>query len=719
MKKDAARNSIKYKLTMFVTAMLLLQAGLFLGFLAIGGVMDKGKEVAYSSFIETTANRSQYLQAEMKNNWSNIKYYLPTFADKILKSNSEEGFFEDSADDLIKMLTASKASGAFIVLIDNENFDSGLSALYIRDNAPLSNQYSNSDLSYFYGPPDIAKARKITFAQNWSYKLKIDEKNQEALLKTWQNADAQYDISYLAYWSKPFSIIDGESKVITYTLPFYDSKQELRGIIGTEISLSYLSQFLPASEIQTKDSLGYLLAYQAKDEQDIYPVVTTGVLQRRIIDENKPLLLEKVVPDMDFYKLNNHKGTTTIYASLQKINMYYENTPFYDENWYLLAFKEKNSLFSYVQQLNKVFLIAFLMSLLLAIAGSIMASLCVIKPISKLSKQVRDSGGKKKIEPEKTGLYEVDELAKAMAASNNALLESSEKMAQALGLLDESVSFFEYSENDDSLYISNTLQEVFDLTDQYMKEIREDKKLFLEKLALIYSNPEPEEEDVYQLSNEVLRPQMSDRKLRPPMLKWVKIKTIKNKDHILGVAQDVTDNILDKLKIKEERDLDVLTGLYNRGAGERLYRKLIEEGGENIKEAALVMLDLDGLKGINDNYGHNFGDLYIKEAAKRMQIIAKEENTLLFRRSGDEFIFFFYSFSGKDAIREELAFFFDSLHKFPMDFPDGTRKEITISAGLAWYESLNIGYEEIINKADKAMYEAKRNNKGGLIETQA
>lgn len=710
MKKEGSGNSIKYKLTMFVTAMLLLQAALFLTFLILGGVIDRGKEVAYNSFVETTSNRSQYLQAEMKNNWSNIKSYIPTFAEGIVNSESEQEFFEKSIDDLLKMLNASRASGAFIILMDQDyDPDLGLPALYIRDDAPLSSQYSNSDLSFFYGPPDLAKARKITFDQNWACRLKINELNQDALLKAWQNAEAQYDISYLGYWSKPYSITADDGKIITYTLPFFDAEQKLRGIIGTEISLTYLHQYLPANEIQTKDSLGYLLAYQGHDDTGIYPIFTTGALQKRIIYEDQDLLLKDVDPEIGFYQLTNHKGSGTIYASLQKIKMYYENTPFYDENWYLLAFKEKNSLFSYVNQLNKTFSTAFIMSLLLAIAGSVTASLFTIRPISKLSAQVRNNGGRQKIEPEKTGLYEVDELARAMAASNNALLESSAKMAQAIGLLDESVSFFEYSENDDTLYISDLLQVVFDLSDQEMKEIRGDKKLFLKKLSLIYSNPEPEEENVYQLSDEMLRPQM---------LKWVKIKTLKNKDNILGVAQDVTDQILEKKRIKEERDLDVLTGLYNRGAGDRLYRKLIEERGDEIKEAALVMLDLDGFKDINDNYGHNFGDLYIKEAAKRMQMIAREDKTLLFRRSGDEFIFFFYDFPDKDAIRKELAFFFDSLKKFPMDLPDGKRKEITISAGLAWYESRNIGYDEIINKADKAMYEAKRNNKGGLIEAR-
>lgn len=706
MKKEAARNSIRYKLTIFVIAMLLLQAALFLSFLSLGGVIDKGKEIAYKSFIETAANRNQYLQAEMKNNWSNVKMHIPSFADSILHSKSEQDFFSDSIEDLIKLLRASRASGAFIILIDDEASEEALPALYIRDNDPFHQSIAYSDISYVYGPPEIAQDRQIPLDHNWHYKLRLTDENREALLKAWHHAEAQYDINYLGYWSKPFRIGNGNSsnKIITYTLPFFDAQKNLRGIIGTEVSLNYLQEFLPASDIQIKDSLGYLLAYRSHEAGDLEPVLTTGALQRRIIDEDQPLILKEAITDSGLYKLENHKGSGTIYASMQKIGMYFENTPFFDESWYLIALKEKDSLFSYINRLGNVFMIAFVLSLILAMVGSASVGLFITRPITRLAEEVRKKGGRQKIQPEKTGLYEVDELARAMAASSNALLESSAKLSKVIGLLDESASVFEYSENTDDLFVSDSLQEVFRLTDQEMEEAKNNKADFLKGLALIYANPEPEEDFVYQLPSQ------------PPA--WVRIKTIKNNGGILGVAQDVSEEIREKKRIKKERDYDVLTGLYNRGAGDREFRNIVKEREGELKEAALVMLDLDSLKDINDNYGHNFGDAYIKEAANRMRVIGNPENTILSRRSGDEFLLFFYGYPDKDAIRREMDFFFDSLDDFPMDFPDGQKRKIPISAGLAWYESLKIGYEEVINIADKAMYKAKRDNKGSLVEAE-
>ena len=74
----------------------------------------------------------------------------------------------------------------------------------------------------------------------------------------------------------------------------------------------------------------------------------------------------------------------------------------------------------------------------------------------------------------------------------------------------------------------------------------------------------------------------------------------------IGLAEDVTAAVLERKRIEHERDHDILTGLYNRQAFNRVCTALFA-APERMGVAALMMMDLDNLKHINDTYGHDWG----------------------------------------------------------------------------------------------------------------
>lgn len=115
---------------------------------------------------------------------------------------------------------------------------------------------------------------------------------------------------------------------------------------------------------------------------------------------------------------------------------------------------------------------------------------------------------------------------------------------------------------------------------------------------------------------------------------------IGNDNAYTGVIENVTNTIVEKNVIEYERDHDALTGLLNRRAFIRIMNSLFENEINKIKIAALLMLDLDNLKYINDNYGHEIGDNYISKAAETF-VNSTPENTIISRISGDEFLFSF------------------------------------------------------------------------------
>ena len=121
------------------------------------------------------------------------------------------------------------------------------------------------------------------------------------------------------------------------------------------------------------------------------------------------------------------------------------------------------------------------------------------------------------------------------------------------------------------------------------------------------------------------------------------LRLLVNDNAYTGVIENVTNTIVEKNVIEYERDHDALTGLLNRRAFIRIMNSLFENEINKIKIAALLMLDLDNLKYINDNYGHEIGDNYISKAAETF-VNSTPENTIISRISGDEFFVFFYGY---------------------------------------------------------------------------
>ena len=125
-------------------------------------------------------------------------------------------------------------------------------------------------------------------------------------------------------------------------------------------------------------------------------------------------------------------------------------------------------------------------------------------------------------------------------------------------------------------------------------------------------------------------------------------------ERCIGLAEDITNATVEMETIEHERDHDLLTGLINRRAFNRIMNHLFSQGKPVMKTAALIMMDLDDLKYINDTYGHDYGDQYIRCAADCF-ITFTPKSTVVARYSGDEFFLFFYGYDSKEEIRSKIA----------------------------------------------------------------
>lgn len=694
------KKSIIFKLTSFVIIIIIFQALLLVATIVLGGVLSKGRDIAYSSLSDKVNNRKDYLQREMNSRWTNMDSYVSEISKSITKNGSNDIFFNDVAKYLISMLRSTQTTGVFIILNDQNNSGEH-SALYFRDYDPLVNDYNNKDLYCLAGPPELAKEVNIPLDQEWHYTMKLDENNKNFYAKPYEKAYLSTDTKLLGYWSVPFRIFTKDMQVITYSLPLFDKDGKLRGIIGVEISLNYFIKSLPATDLQRKDSLGYLIGYKEKNTDGIKPIIMTGAIQKRMIDSEKEMSLNTISLEKNIYLIGNSNSKDNIYGCVEKIVLYKNNTPFEDEQWYITGMMTEYSLFDYVLKIKNILWISLFFSILIGTIGGYIISYRFTKPIIKLAKQVRESDKSKAIKLEATGLSEVDELSSTIQFANNELLESTVKMSQIIDLVGVPIGAYEYKKERNQVFITDQLKTILAIESEEMENMVYNKALFIDKINKILSNPKVDEEGVYIVSENPY--------------KYVRFKTVTDSSNTIGVVLDVTEEILEKNMIKEERDYDPLTKIYNRKAIQRS----IEEIMLNIKNlgvTAILMFDLDNLKTINDTYGHKWGDIYIKAAVDQLKTIGNDKK-ILGRRSGDEFVLFLYAFSSREELKASIDYFYSNLTNDPLILPDGKIKPITISAGLMWIENSDLTYDELLQYADEALYKAKKYYKGTCCES--
>jgi diguanylate cyclase (GGDEF)-like protein/PAS domain S-box-containing protein len=175
------------------------------------------------------------------------------------------------------------------------------------------------------------------------------------------------------------------------------------------------------------------------------------------------------------------------------------------------------------------------------------------------------------------------------------------------------------------------------------------------------------------------------------------------------VMTDITERKRSADYIKHLAHFDVLTGLPNRAQlAERAHyaMSLAQRGNESI---ALMFIDLDHFKDINDTLGHTIGDVLLVELANRLRQLLRETDTVS-RLGGDEFIFMFYGIGADGAAQVAQKVLDVIASPFRIEQHD---LNITGSIGIALYPNDGSDLETLLRRADAAMYRVKREGRHG------
>ncbi|HOC59290.1 MAG: GGDEF domain-containing protein [Syntrophaceae bacterium] len=190
-------------------------------------------------------------------------------------------------------------------------------------------------------------------------------------------------------------------------------------------------------------------------------------------------------------------------------------------------------------------------------------------------------------------------------------------------------------------------------------------------------------------------------------IKWilgsVALVHMNEKEAILGNFVDLTEGRVMQLAYN-----DPLTGLPNRKLMMDRLEQAIVSAKRRKGRLALLFVDLDEFKEVNDNYGHDTGDQLLIEIANKLRDVVRRENDTIARIGGDEFLILLTDIRDKSHIETVAQLLFEKFSKPLLIGAQAVKIQVKFSVGIALYPEHGEISETLIHHADTAMYKVKK-----------
>lgn len=296
-----------------------------------------------------------------------------------------------------------------------------------------------------------------------------------------------------------------------------------------------------------------------------------------------------------------------------------------------------------------------------------------------------------------TGILEFDELVQYINALLKSIRLNWDKMSHVIENSRVPVGVFEYNRFYKKTFMNNRILKILGISDADGNSAALSRRI-REKLEEARSCPVDVRESIYEYD-------------RNGETVFVRIETLSDEQSTTWCITDVSLWWNEINLLREQSSRDSLTLLYNRrGFTEHLDALFAQP--EAIGIGVMVMLDADGLKGINDIYGHHMGDAYLRQIGRQIEF-SGENRFISARMGGDEFSAFLYGYASKEEAEKVLRDF--EAHRGDA-FMDPEMKHVLgaveFSVGYAFYPEDGTDYHVLMHISDERMYEEKKKRKG-------
>lgn len=710
--------SMMQRLLVPMVLVILLETGILTGVMLFGGPFQRMVDNAYSALDKQVASRQRDLGNDMNQRWTSLESllsYVNTttkenlaqadlgYGDLTVDSPVTDAILTELAPSLISSMRKNGVTGVFVLF---ESGQANKPGLYFRDADPTATPADNSDILVERAPTGVVNHLELALDSWWNPTFDfttLTAESQEFFNAPMEAVRQNPGVrpGNLCYWSPPFRLSSStDREVITYSVPLLNEQGQPYGVAGVEISTNYLRTLLPYEELGLERNASYLLAMSQDGGKTYQSAVGSGFLYSYQFGEGRALTIGGEARGSVYWVSNETTTGSKVVASVHPITLYNSNTPFVGQQWALIGLADEENLMAFPTQVRRIMSITLGVSVLIGLVISALMGRQVTRPISRLAKNLRTNTALP-LSIDKINVREIDELTSAIEEMSHQVVESSTRLSRIIQISGISVAAFEHRKATKEIYFTDGFAQLLGIRERELD---------------IFKTGECSPEDWSQLPLQAEISSTADKTwvYRTPDSRWVRVKISDSEDSQLGVVMDVTQEMQEMRRLEHDRDHDGLTGLLNRRAFQNMVTKLLGQP-QRLGTAALVMLDLDNLKYINDTYGHDYGDQYIKLTATALTR-GTPVGTVVARMAGDEFFAFFYGYKGIEQVRELIGQFHTAVSNTVLELPDDPDFRIRASMGVAWVPQDSDQYDDLLRFADFAMYTSKHTCKGSVCE---
>lgn len=710
---------------------LFIEIALLVGILYLCRINTSLEQNAVDILQIQTENRQNYLQGQMLDaqDLSSLAGKINAVTQAMLDdgeisldtldsgSDAASPLLLSIGDSLISSMRHRPVTGIFVVLnthdLDTREKGEPLPCLYLRDLDPNSSpSQRNSDLMLVRAPAQVVQSLYIATDTSWTPSINYGANGSSGFLypvfQAAYHGNGELDAADYGHWtSSPYTLSGDDHSAIAYTIPLILDDGTVYGVLGVEILESYLQALLPGTELQNDSSGTYLLGVASnsaigKDDLTISVISASPAANAPQQSYDQTLLLKP--SKRGGYQSDSPLGLC--HAAVAPLTLYNRNAPFSNEQMLLIGSVPVSALYAFSGYVVRLLIIAVLVVLTAGLFSSLVLARKLSRPISRLSHEVAHARESRSSIPmlSATGIIELDRFSSAFTQLGREVLDTSTKFLRIMDMASVELGGYELRSAPDSIYVTDNFFDLLgmpgvDADDLTAQSFRELLQRFERSCP---HSPAPDGAMLYHI------------RLPSGKERYLRIETTHEDGTQVGLAEDVTANTLEKLRIEHERDYDTLTDLYNR----RAFRRICAEffcSPEKLGHAALLMFDLDNLKQINDTFGHDWGDEYIRLTG---ECFAKNApaRTVCARISGDEFNALFYGYNDQDTLRADICALKAALEQSVVQLPSGRELRVSVSGGVAWYPESSTNLITLRKYADFAMYQVKHSRKGELLE---
>lgn len=717
--KNTIKNrSIFRRIVRPLIVLTILDAVLLIVVLRAVGVLSQLNQNSYDIFKKHVDNRQSYLQAQMVGKWmqlEDLSGHINECTASLLRSGRLEldqldskpsvcaPIISEVMDDLIAELYSKQVSGIFITF-NTHDLQAEAAAgnwqektgIYIRDNDPLSASSERyADLLLECAPVSVVQSMNLSTDSRWEQRFKFSAQQPygDWLVLPYTTAaasDGKLNAEDCGYWSIRQDAYG--TNALSYTIPLILPDGRVYGILGVDMLPSYLSSQLPGTELDKNGVYAFFQSEQnVREDGSIQGTLRSVSSKSARFQTSGELTLQP----SHYGGFRIEQDGTDYEVALTQLSLYSRNAPFEQQHWYVLGAVPSDSLFAFTNHVRWMLIITVVLMLMLGFGCALLASWHIARPVVSLRKEMGQASKERIPRLSLTGIREVDDFAEAIIDLSRDVVNSSRRFLSIMEMSSIDMGGYELDEQSGFLFVTDNFFQLFGMNDvspagMTVAEFRRR----MAQIADTYPIEQTEGGSIFSVAGN----------------RYIHVQETQADSRRIGVAEDVTIQVLERKRIEHERDYDILTGIYNRRAFYRDAGRLLEKP-EALGVAIVVMIDLDNLKILNDTYGHEWGDRYIVAGARCIQEHVPASSVIA-RVSGDEFNLLLYGFGSRQAAADAVEQLQKGFNEACFLLPDGKVRPIGASGGVCFVGDDTADLKQLIKYADFAMYLVKHGRKG-------